>query len=102
MDPFVRGAMRVAMVALLFGISLSPGMIRAAGSSAAQEPGSASHCEVAMVNPVTGNAECVKPPGAKVDPPPPWPAPSDELCERHADLNIPQCQQAKPPADPAR
>jgi hypothetical protein len=28
------------------------------------------HCEVAMVSPVSGHAECVKPPGAPVAPPP--------------------------------
>jgi hypothetical protein len=28
------------------------------------------HCEVAMVNPVSGHAECVKPLGAPVAPPP--------------------------------
>jgi hypothetical protein len=31
-------------------------------------------CEVAIVNPVSGHAECVRPLGAPVDPPPPRPA----------------------------
>jgi len=34
---------------------------------------SAAICEEAIVNPISGHAECVRPPGAPVDPPPPRP-----------------------------
>jgi hypothetical protein len=33
-------------------------------------------CQVAIVNPVSGNAECVEPHGAPLDPGPPRPPPS--------------------------
>lgn len=36
--------------------------------------GAAVLCQEAVVNPVSGYAECVRPPGAPVDPPPPRPA----------------------------
>lgn len=51
-------------------------------------------CEEAVVSPVSGYAECVKPRGAAVDPPPPRPPPSPEVCARHPELNVEDC---KPP-----
>lgn len=40
----------------------------------------APQCKVAVVSPISGNAECVDPPGAPVDPPPPRPA---QPCPQH-------------------
>jgi hypothetical protein len=45
-----------------------------ASSSDIPEADRAAPCEVAIVNPVSGHAECVRPLGAPVDPPPPRPA----------------------------
>lgn len=52
-------------------------------------------CEVAVVNPVTNFAECVKPRGVPVPPPPPRPPPSAADCEKHADLAVPECAGAR-------
>ena len=52
-------------------------------------------CEEAVVNPVTGFAECVKPRGAPVDPPPARPAPTQDECAKHADLNLDACKEPK-------
>ena len=49
-------------------------------------------CKVAVVNPVSGHAECVEPRGAAVDPPPPRPPPAKETCLRHGDLGIKECR----------
>ena len=38
-------------------------------------PAATAACKVAIVNPISGFAECVRPPGAPVDPPPPRPQP---------------------------
>lgn len=51
-------------------------------------------CEIAVVNPVTNYAECVKPRGAPVPPPPPRPPPSASECAQHPDLAVPECQGA--------
>ena len=48
-------------------------------------------CKMAIVNPVSGNAECVEPRGAAVDPPPPRPAPTEETCSRHGDVKVEEC-----------
>jgi hypothetical protein len=48
-------------------------------------------CKVAIVNPVSGYAECVEPRGAYVDPPPPRPPPANETCLRHEELGIKAC-----------
>jgi hypothetical protein len=45
-----------------------------ASSSDVPEADRTAPCEVAIVNPVSGHAECVRPLGAPVDPPPPRPA----------------------------
>jgi hypothetical protein len=62
-------------------------------------------CEEAIVNPVSGVAECVNPPGAPVDPPPKRPPPTKEECLKHKDLDLAVCRQfdsgnldAPPPA----
>jgi hypothetical protein len=44
------------------------------GSGASSDIPGAAPCKLAIVNPVSGYAECVQPPGAPVDPPPPRPA----------------------------
>jgi hypothetical protein len=44
-----------------------------APSQAQSQPAAPPKCEVAIVSPVSGNAECVRPRGAPVDPPPPRP-----------------------------
>jgi hypothetical protein len=59
-----------------------------------QAPG-APRCQEAIVNPVTGFAECVKPRGVPVDPPPERPPPSAEDCARHPDLDVPGCPKPK-------
>ncbi len=59
-------------------------------------PGS-KKCEVAVVNPVSGYAECVKPRGAPVDQPPPRPAPTPDECLKHPDLDLEACKQKQPP-----
>jgi hypothetical protein len=48
-------------------------------------------CKMAVVNPVSGNAECVEPRGAAVDPPPPRPAPTQAACSRHGDVTVDEC-----------
>jgi hypothetical protein len=57
-------------------------------------------CQVAIVNPVSGNAECVEPRGAPVDPPPPRPPPSEDECRKHSELDVAACQ--PPPVAPHR
>lgn len=52
-------------------LSAPPGM---ASSSDAPRIDHPAPCKEAVVNPVSGYAECVQPPGAPVDPPPPRPA----------------------------
>jgi hypothetical protein len=65
------------------------------GINAADDPAHAAapvaRCEVAVVNPVSGFAECVKPRGVPVEPPPAHPAPTPEQCRRHADLDLKSC-----------
>jgi hypothetical protein len=64
-------------------------------TASGDEPAAASgpHCEVAVVNPVSNYAECVKPRGAHVDPPPKRAAPTEEECRRHPDLDVEECRQ---------
>ena len=53
-------------------------------------------CEVAVVNPVSGHAECVQPRGASVEEPPPRPNPTPEECARQPDLDVPACRGKQP------
>jgi len=64
-------------------------------ASAAEESAPGTKCEVAVVNPVSGYAECVKPRGAPVDQPPPRPAPTPGECLKHADLDVDACRQSQ-------
>jgi hypothetical protein len=59
-------------------------------------PPNSARCEVAVVSPVSGFAECVKPRGAPVDLPPPRPPPTKADCAKHADLHLPECNQTQP------
>jgi hypothetical protein len=74
------------------------------GLAVAEPPASpAIRCEVAVVNPVSGYAECVKPRGVPVPQPPPRPTPTPEECLKHPDLQLNACPQqvpAKPPSPP--
>ena len=56
-------------------------------------------CEVAVVNPVSGYAECVKPRGAPVEPPPPRPPPTSDECRKHPDLDLESCRRTEPPPE---
>jgi hypothetical protein len=57
-------------------VTLSTGLVIAHAGDAPETPGAkpTALCKEAIVNPVSGHAECVKPLGAPVDPPPPRPA----------------------------
>jgi hypothetical protein len=54
-------------------------------------------CEIAVVNPVSNYAECVKPRGAHVDPPPKRAAPTEEECQRHSEVDVGECRQYESP-----
>jgi hypothetical protein len=89
-----RAATRVPA---LYGLLGAVGAFAGGQSAAQQPPPAEKKCEVAVVNPVTGYAECVKPRGAPVDQPPPRPAPSPEECLKHPDLDVEACRQQAPP-----
>jgi len=57
--------------AAIFG---SPGAALSSETSEARPPAPVALCKEAIVNPVSGYAECVRPRGAPVDPPPPRPS----------------------------
>ncbi len=79
------------------GLLLVATLAAAADADTDKTPGP--RCEVAIVNPVSNFAECVKPRGAHVDPPPRRAAPTAEECRRHPDPDIEECRQyASPPA----
>jgi hypothetical protein len=84
-----------AMLAVLLGIA-------AAAASAAEmsAPQPAPRCEVAVVNPVSGYAECVKPRGVPVDAPPKRSAPTPEECQKHQDLDAEACRASAAPENP--
>ncbi len=71
-----------------------------AGDESVPSTGAGSNkCEVAVVNPVSGYAECVKPRGAPVDQPPPRPPPTPDECLKHADLDLESCRRTVTPPD---
>ena len=73
----------------------------AAGTEEPAPAPAAPRCEVAVVSPVSGFAECVQPRGVPVAPPPKRLPPSAAECERHADLELEGCPPAvAPPAPP--
>jgi Protein of unknown function (DUF2380) len=69
-------AVRTAAITslMLLGNAISGGAALAREAAAAPAPTPAVPCKEAVVNPVSGHAECVRPPGAPVDPPPPRPS----------------------------
>jgi len=75
------------------GLSILSMEVAFAGDESA--PGT--KCEVAVVNPVSGFAECVKPRGAPVEQPPARPGPSPEECLKHSDLDLEACREQRPP-----
>jgi hypothetical protein len=86
---------------LAAGLGTAVVLFLGAAATAADEPPAAPspRCEIAVVNPVSNFAECVKPRGAHVDPPPKRAMPSEEECRRHPDLDVDTCRQyAAPPA----
>jgi hypothetical protein len=80
----------------LAGLLVMPAFAAAADDSA--DEGQGPRCEVAVVNPVSNYAECVKPRGAHVDPPPKRAAPTEEACRRHPELDVEECRQYLAPA----
>jgi hypothetical protein len=70
-----RGIIRIACSAIAI-VTLSGGVLIARAGDAPATPSGqpAALCKEAIVNPVSGHAECVNPLGAPVDPPPPRPA----------------------------
>jgi hypothetical protein len=64
---------RLALLAAAAATFVHSGVALSSETPEAQRPASAVLCEEAIVNPVSGYAECVRPLGAAVDPPPPRP-----------------------------
>ncbi|HEX3846845.1 MAG TPA: hypothetical protein VHV81_05645 [Steroidobacteraceae bacterium] len=81
--------MKTAYAVLLLGVF---GWLYAAAEDASPSAPPPPRCEVAVVNPVSGFAECVKPRGAKADPPPPRPPPTPQECRDHRELNSEECR----------
>ena len=70
--------LRITAIAclMLLGAAIlgSPGAALSSETSEARPPAPVALCKEAIVNPVSGYAECVRPRGAPVDPPPPRPS----------------------------
>jgi hypothetical protein len=67
--------MQKLRTAIFAGCALTAATLSAQfGGAASRDIPDAAPCKLAIVNPVSGYAECVEPPGAPVDPPPPRPA----------------------------
>ena len=77
--------------AVTCALSLTPLGVRAADDPGQRSDKPVPRCEIAVVNPVSGFAECVKPRGVPVEPPPAHPAPTPEECRRHVDLDLKGC-----------
>jgi hypothetical protein len=88
------------LIATLAVVPLWPTAVSADDAKAPPAPAPAVRCEEAVVSPVSGYAECVKPRGAAVDPPPPRPPPSPEVCARHPELKVEDCNPLKPTGTP--
>ena len=63
----------VCVTMLSAAMSARPGVALSSETPEVKPPGLAALCEEAVVNPISGYAECVRPPGAPVEPPPPRP-----------------------------
>jgi hypothetical protein len=89
--------LRVASTTLALGtLWVTSDSVFASDENTTAAPPGGQKCEVAVVNPVSGYAECVKPRGAPVDQPPSRPAPTPEGCQRHVDLDLEECRQKQP------
>jgi hypothetical protein len=71
---FIIRKVRTAILACAASAAMLSAHSGIASSSDVPEADRTAPCEVAIVNPVSGHAECVRPLGAPVDPPPPRPA----------------------------
>src|SRR5580692_4448751 len=63
----------VCVTMLSAAMSARPGVALSSETPEVKPPGLAALCEEAVVNPISGYAECVRPPGVPVEPPPPRP-----------------------------
>jgi len=63
----------VACLTLLGAAFATPSGVARSDETPAKAAAPAVHCEEAIVSPVSGDAQCVRPMGAPVDPPPPRP-----------------------------
>ena len=88
---------RLTRLAALAAVLLLATDVAAAGDDAGKV--AAPRCEIAVVNPVSNFAECVKPRGVPVDPPPKRATPTQEECQRHPDLDVEECRQYTRAAD---
>ncbi|MDI3258834.1 MAG: hypothetical protein QJR02_03965 [Sinobacteraceae bacterium] len=77
------GGVLLAVLATAASAALAEEQAAPQASGAAVAP----KCKVALVSPVSGNAECVDPPGVPVDPPPPRPP---QPCPQHLQGMTPQ------------
>lgn len=77
------------------------GPATAGDESAQQSTPAGTKCEVAVVNPVSGYAECVQPRGVPVEQPPPRSPPTPDECLKHADLDLEPCRQTHSPPEHA-
>jgi len=90
-----RRAAAAVCVAIMIGAKIGGnGTAHASDGDAQASP--TLQCKVAIVNPVSGHAECVEPRGAAVDPPPQRPPPAKEACLRHEELEIKACEGTSP------
>jgi hypothetical protein len=70
----MRGVVLIACFTVLGALNSGrPGTAQSSATFAADLPAQPAPCEEAILNPISGYAECVRPPGAPVDPPPPRP-----------------------------
>jgi Protein of unknown function (DUF2380) len=63
----------VCSTVLVAAIAVPSGIALSREPAEVKPPAGAALCEEAIVNPISGYAECVRPPGVVVDPPPPRP-----------------------------
>jgi hypothetical protein len=84
-----------ACVAIMIG-AINGGNGTARARDADERASTTLQCKVAVVNPVSGHAECVEPRGAVVGLPPPRPPPAKETCLRHGELGIKECGGTSP------
>jgi hypothetical protein len=90
MKPKILNALVVSFALLVCALCAERGFAGSAEAPAGQK------CRVAVVNPVSGYAECVEPRGAPVDRPPPRPPPTPDECRKHPDLDLESCRQPQP------